>query len=189
MHVELNFVSQILSLTLPDGSAVSPAWPVAARVFHGVPEQAPGVRRWVRTLLAAGEADLDGAEVIVSEMFGNAVLHTRSGNQGGLVTVAVTAGGTIHVHDQGPAEPVQSGGLRPELPGRLREHGRGLVLVTALSQAWGFTPAWRCAAGGPGDPAPQAEGGCVWALPQAASAVQSAGAGASCGMGAGHGRC
>lgn len=165
MRAELDFVAQVLSLTLPDGSTVSPSWPVAARVFRGVPEQTPHVRRWVRTRLAAGPADLSAADLIVSEAFTNAVLHTRSGELGGLVTVAVTAGGTIHVHDQGSAEPVPANGLPPRVPGRLREHGRGLLLVNAMSDAWGFTPGWQCAAGGPGDPAPGADGGCVWARP------------------------
>lgn len=53
------------------------------------------------------------------------------------------------------------------------ENGRGLVLVTALSEAWGFTPADQCRAGGPGDPAPAAHGGCVWACPEQHSVVQS----------------
>lgn len=165
MPVELAFASHENSVTWPGKDAVSPAGPVAVRVFPGIPEQTPLVRRWTRALLAAGSADLDCAEVIVSEMYSNAVLHTKSGDSGGLVAVAVTASGVIHVHDQGSGE-VPPRGLPLAVPGRLREHGRGLVLVTALSQAWGFTPADQCRAGGPGDPAPGAHGGCVWACPQ-----------------------
>jgi anti-sigma regulatory factor (Ser/Thr protein kinase) len=37
----------------------------------------------------------DDAALLVSELFGNSVRHSRSGEPGGMVTVAVTAGGGV----------------------------------------------------------------------------------------------
>src|SRR6266700_3902942 len=76
--------------------------PVAVRVFAGRAEQSGEARRWVRALVcAAGTGLVDEAVLAVGELFGNAVVHTRSGLRGGTVTVAVTGGGVLHVHDLG----------------------------------------------------------------------------------------
>ena len=176
MTAEPRYLPPLPAPDAPGGHAHSLTGPVAVRVFPGRPEQTPHVRRWTRALLAPGPADLDAAEVIVSEIFANAVLHTRSGQPGGLAAVAVTADSAVHVHDQGNAGHIPPCGLPLAIPGRLRENGRGLVLVTALSRAWGFTPAGQCCAAGPGDPAPAARGGCVWAYLPPASCPRSSSA-------------
>lgn len=134
------------------------------RVFPGLPEQARLVRRWVLARLAGRPVDLEAAALIADELFANAVLHTASGDEGGVVTVAVTADSVIHVHDQG-GQPSPARELPLSGPAGLREGGQGRVLVTGLSSTCGLAPAGQCGAAGPGDPAPAAHGGCAWAIP------------------------
>lgn len=163
-HGELNFAEWFRGDQVTDKGA-SPAGETAAvRVFPGLPEQARLVRRWVLARLEGRPVDKEAATLIADELFANAVLHTASGNAGGQVTVAVTADDFIHVHDQGGA-PAPGRDFPLAGPSGLREGGQGRVLVTSLSSACGFTPADQCPAGGPGDPAPAAHGGCAWARP------------------------
>jgi serine/threonine-protein kinase RsbW len=81
------------------------------------------------------------AVLLVSELSGNSVRCSRSGDPGETVTVAVMAGGGIvrvEVADRsGPVRP----GLR--LAGGDSDGGRGLGLVAALAAQWG----WRRCAG------------------------------------------
>ena len=144
--------------------------PVAVRVFPGRADQAAQARRWIRGL-AAGAAELAcaDAELVVSELFANAVQHTRSGDEGGTVTVAVTADGVIHVHDLGTAGRPACPGLAEAAPGGLRQletSGRGLFIVAALCPERESRPAARCPAAGPGDPAVTAGGCCICCRPQ-----------------------
>jgi len=135
--------------------------PVAVRVFPGQAGQAAQVRRWVRALASrpGGPAPGDLA-LIAAELFANAVLHTRSGQAGGKVTVAVTAGGVVHVHDYGTAGPCPGLAAGPAAGGDGREDfGRGLQIVAALSAGLAHLPASWCPVTGPDDPA-AAEGGC-----------------------------
>jgi serine/threonine-protein kinase RsbW len=136
------------------------AGPVAVRVFPGLAEQAAEARRWVRALAAhRGGLDPDAVELIAGELFANAVLHTRSGQVGGKVTVAVTADGVVHVHDCGTAGPCPGLAGGPAADGGWREEsGRGLEIVAALSAGLAHLPAAWCPAGGPDDP--EGAGGC-----------------------------
>lgn len=143
--------------------------PVAVRVFPGQAGQAGQARRWVRALVsAAGVLRTADAELAAGELFANAVRHTRSGTRGGMVAVAVTADGVIHVHDQGDGSGQPGARMTALLPGNedLPAGGRGLAIVAALCAGWGCMPANRCRAAGPGDPAAATEGGCcVWCRP------------------------
>jgi serine/threonine-protein kinase RsbW len=142
--------------------------PTAVRVFPGQAGAAGEARRWVRSLTAvAWAAPVDDVELVAGEPFANAVLHSRSGNEGGLVTVAVTEDGVIHVHDLGAAGPAPWAMPTASLPdGRgLAEAGQGLLLVAALSGECGLMPAAQCAAAGPDDPAAEAGGCCAWSRP------------------------
>jgi anti-sigma regulatory factor (Ser/Thr protein kinase) len=147
------------------------ASPAAVRVFPGQADQVPHARRWVRDLaLAASAGAADEAELVLAELFTNAVLHTASGTQGGTVTVAVTADGVIHVHDLGMTGTAPCPGLPgPARPadGRLPECGRGLLIVAALSTGCVHLPAARCPVAGPGDTAAQAVGCCTRCHPAA----------------------
>lgn len=106
-------------------------------VLPGVTWSVPVARRCAGEILAAaGHRNVERAHLVVSELVGNAVLHTASGLSGGLVTVeivavdAVTA--RIAVTDDG-AETVP----RPREPDEVSCDGRGLMLVERMSARWG----------------------------------------------------
>jgi anti-sigma regulatory factor (Ser/Thr protein kinase) len=146
--------------------------PVAVRVFPGQPSQSRQVRHWVSALITAAGLSVADAELAAGELFANAIRHTRSGIQpGGKVTVAVTADGAVHVHDQGDGTGAPGTRMTALVPGndRLPVNGRGLLIVAALSATWGYLPASQCPAAGPDDPAAPS-GCCVWfRLPPAAT--------------------
>ncbi len=109
-----------------------------SRRFAGTAQAAHDARGFARRALAGHPAS-DDAELIVTELFSNAIAYTASGLPGGTVTVTVrvTAGtAVVTVLDQGqPEAPLLAAG-----PGGLAEHGRGLVLVDALADDWGTCP-------------------------------------------------
>lgn len=144
--------------------------PVAVRVFPGQADQAAEARRWVRALACeAGTLAADDAALVLTELFANAILHTRSGDEGGTVTVAVTADGVIHVHDLGSTGQPPCPSLATTAPAGLRLlelTGRGVPIVAALCPAPRAMPAAQCAVAGPGDPAAHAGGCCVSCHPQ-----------------------
>jgi anti-sigma regulatory factor (Ser/Thr protein kinase) len=88
----------------------------------------------------------------VTELFANAIAYTSSGRPGGAVTVAIRIAGdgaaVVTVLDEGSPEAP----LLPVPAGGLAEHGRGLVLVDALTDGWGTAPdpggrsVWFCCA-------------------------------------------
>ncbi|HEX2743274.1 MAG TPA: ATP-binding protein [Streptosporangiaceae bacterium] len=87
-------------------------------------------------MLGPGHPCGDDAALLVSELFGNSVRHSRSGAAGGTVTVAVSAGDglvRVEVTDRGGPEVPE---LRPV--GRDAEGGRGLQLVAGLAARWGW---------------------------------------------------
>ncbi|MEV3932476.1 MULTISPECIES: ATP-binding protein [unclassified Streptomyces] len=98
------------------------------------PESVAGARRLTRARLAdwgvAGDAH-ESAVLIVSELVTNAVVHTASTR---VVSELACDGGRlrISVQDQGH----QPGGPRLSHDAQ-GEHGRGLLLVDAMSAAWG----------------------------------------------------
>ncbi|MET7329491.1 ATP-binding protein [Nonomuraea sp. NPDC005650] len=84
-----------------------------------------------------GHRNIDNAQLVTSELAGNAVLHTRSARPGGLITTKVTevrAGLVrIEVIDEGSATLP-----RPRTVSGYACHGRGLRLVELLSERWGI---------------------------------------------------
>ncbi|WP_344936196.1 ATP-binding protein [Sphaerisporangium flaviroseum] len=106
------------------------------RVFPGRPEQASQARRFVRLVLA-GAPIVEEAELIVSELAGNALRHTRSAPDGFFV-VEVTWNATdvrIAVRDDGGSGVPRLGGTEPSPD---EEGGRGLVMVAALATRTGY---------------------------------------------------
>jgi anti-sigma regulatory factor (Ser/Thr protein kinase) len=102
----------------------------------GRAERARVARAFVTAVLGPGHPCTDVAVLLTSELFGNSVRYSRSGEPGETVTVAVTAGGGIirvEVADR-------SGRGVPELhpAGEDAERGRGLGLVAALAARWGW---------------------------------------------------
>ena len=87
-------------------------------------------------LAAAGHRDVEDARLIVSELVGNALIHTASGLQGGVVTVEVVAVDAeivrVEVTDDGAVTVPRA---------RVSDvddcHGRGLWLVEQVSLKWG----------------------------------------------------
>ena len=102
----------------------------------GRAERARVARAFVGGVLGPGHPCGDDAALLVSELFGNSVRHSRSGAAGGTVTVAVSAGdGLVRVEVTD-----RSGPEVPELypAGRDAEGGRGLQLVAGLAARWGW---------------------------------------------------
>jgi anti-sigma regulatory factor (Ser/Thr protein kinase) len=117
---------------------IVPAPPVI-RVLPGAPASATAARRLTRQLLGDDHPALDTAMLLMSELVTNSVLHSRSRQPGGTVTVAVCAGPTsvlIQVRDDGgPFEAPLGAASGAGASGA--EHGYGLLLVDALAESWG----------------------------------------------------
>ena len=97
----------------------------------GFPEEVSRARRWTRDILR-GSPMADDAELIVSELSANAILHTASGLEAGSFHLALA------VSRQVIALSVTDGGGTGTAPKAEHqdgeaEHGRGLGMVTALA--------------------------------------------------------
>lgn len=92
-------------------------------------------RAVVRELLERWSLDdlVDDATLVVTELVGNAVTHARSECR--LAVVRSTTGVRIEVQDHGEGTP------EPQPPSSESEHGRGLLIIAALSTAWGIDEA------------------------------------------------
>jgi anti-sigma regulatory factor (Ser/Thr protein kinase) len=117
-------------------SLTSPSWRVA---LPHTTAAVPVARALVRTALAERRhaADSDTAELLTAELVANAVEHTSGNTPIELVVELLPTGCQVEVHDGDPAPP---GDLtRPTLdpPDPWQEHGRGLLLIRALSSSCG----------------------------------------------------
>jgi anti-sigma regulatory factor (Ser/Thr protein kinase) len=125
--------------TLHERPSAPASWRIA--LPHTV-AAVPMARALVRTALAELEhsADSDTAELLTAELVANAVEHTSGDAPIELVVELLPSGCQVEVHDGDPAPP---GALtRPirELPDPWQEHGRGLLLIRALSSSCGHRP-------------------------------------------------
>ncbi|MET9696505.1 ATP-binding protein [Streptomyces sp. NPDC006529] len=120
---------------MPDDSA----WRIA---LPHTTAAVPIARALVRTALAeaATGADSDTAELLTAELVANAVEHTRADGPIELVVELLANGCQVEVHDGDPRPP---GDLHPPPPDPWQEHGRGLLLLSALSSACGHRPTAR----------------------------------------------
>jgi anti-sigma regulatory factor (Ser/Thr protein kinase) len=103
----------------------------------------PGLVREARAFVARtlsshrlnADADADAATLLTSEVVTNAILHSRSGIDGGTVTIVVIRvphGVLIEVIDDGSADtPIVKGDL-------YAAEGHGLYLVQHLAAQWGY---------------------------------------------------
>jgi anti-sigma regulatory factor (Ser/Thr protein kinase) len=109
--------------------------------FPGVPESLAGVRAYVRGAVARHGSDVaDVAALLATEIATNSVIHSRSGQPGGHISIAVIDGETtvrVQVLDQGSDESVPLVRAGAE---SLREHGHGLIIVENLAACWGSEP-------------------------------------------------
>ncbi|SFK85696.1 Anti-sigma regulatory factor (Ser/Thr protein kinase) [Streptomyces pini] len=113
-------------------------------------ESVARARRLVRGLLAgwgADEESRDTAVLVVSELFTNAVVHTGSGSvvcelrqeKGAAAEEGTPLRLEVRGRRPGPSAGPTS---RTRPPGE--EHGRGLLLVGAVSDAWGIREVHGC---------------------------------------------
>ncbi len=106
----------------------------ASVTLPGVETSVARGRRFVRETLGTRHPALENVALGVSELATNAIMHTPSGD-GGQVTIRVVAGGsTVR------AEVVNDGTAHTKP--RVRrdaeaEHGRGILILEALADAWG----------------------------------------------------
>ncbi|MFG2311932.1 ATP-binding protein [Streptomyces sp. NPDC048566] len=102
----------------------------------------PVARALVRAALAELEqaADSDTAELLTAELVANAVEHTAGDGPIELVVELLPTGCRVEVHDPDPAPPGDLTLPHPAEPDPWQEHGRGLLLVRALSSSCGHRP-------------------------------------------------
>lgn len=145
-----------------------------AKTFDGVPESVPAARRFVAGVLGTTSfAGTDTMLLITSELATNAIEHSLSARPGGKVSVSVTVEYghvQVAVGDDGPPD-----GMAPLVPAECPdpdgESGRGLWLVSALADRWGYDGDGRFWArlplvSAPARPAePAADPGALFALP------------------------
>ena len=105
----------------------------------GCPEQVGLARAFVARTLRTNQvgADPDAATLLTSEIVTNAIQHTKSGVDGGTVTIVVigvSRGVLVEIIDDGSAgTPVVKGDL-------YAAEGHGLFLVQHLASQWGYLP-------------------------------------------------
>ncbi|MET8452571.1 ATP-binding protein [Streptomyces sp. NPDC005209] len=102
----------------------------------------PVARALVRTALTEREhaADCDTAELLTAELVANAVEHTAGHGPIELVVELLPTGCQVEVHDADPAPPGNLTRPTVETPDPWQEHGRGLLLIRALSSSCGHRP-------------------------------------------------
>ena len=103
----------------------------------------PVARALVRTALAELEhgADCDTAELLTAELVANAVEHTVVGDSPiELVVELLPSGCQVEVHDPDPMPPFDLTCPGAQAPDPWQEHGRGLLLIRALSSSCGHRP-------------------------------------------------
>lgn len=107
-----------------------PQW---TQTYPGIPSMVPVARAFVRAMFV-GSPHADDAELVVSEFATNSLLHTASSTI--RVDVQSKPGwARIAVADQGSLADWRREDTVDEA---LDEHGRGLLLVDALADRWGY---------------------------------------------------
>ncbi|MFD0398607.1 ATP-binding protein [Kitasatospora sp. NPDC127121] len=113
--------------------------PFAARLDSRT-ESTPVARQLLRAYLAAlptGDRYRDTAELLLGELFANAVQHTADAPTDCLIEVHFALANDrlrLEVHDAGTGRP----SLHTPTPDD--EHGRGVLLVNELAEKWGCCP-------------------------------------------------
>ncbi|MFI1165993.1 ATP-binding protein [Streptomyces sp. NPDC020801] len=97
----------------------------------GFPEEVSRARRWTRDILR-GSPLAEDAELIVSELSANAILHTASGLESGSFHLALAVSPQVialSVSDDGGATTAP----KAEHQDQDAEHGRGLGMVSTIA--------------------------------------------------------
>lgn len=105
-------------------------------LFPPTASAAERARRFVSSTLAAWAAadrfDQYVLELVVTELFSNALRPSRGGSWVRITVTLIAGTVRVEVHDPDPRVPGP-----PRRPGDDSESGRGLLLVQALSSSWG----------------------------------------------------
>lgn len=102
----------------------------------GTPYAASQARALVGDLLGDDHPTVHDATLTVSELVSNATAHSRSGQPGGTLIIAVEMApepGDVRIQVR------DGGGLQAPVPtaaGPDGEHGRGLAIISALAAEW-----------------------------------------------------
>ncbi|MFF4259161.1 ATP-binding protein [Streptomyces sp. NPDC001663] len=129
--------------TAPPVAPLRGAPTTATLRLSGTDQECAQARAFTQGALSRWQLDhcRDDALSIVSELVGNAVLHARPGSPTDEGEPGVWLKLTVRpahlvcaVTDQGSTLPIC-----PRTTGSLHEHGRGLHIVEALSEHWGWT--------------------------------------------------
>jgi anti-sigma regulatory factor (Ser/Thr protein kinase) len=118
-------------------AAGSRASVLGSLTIPGRPEQVGLARAFVVRTLSLNQvgADTDAATLLTSEIVTNAIQHTKSGVEGGTVTIVVIGvprGVLVEIIDDGSAgTPIVKGDL-------YAAEGHGLFLVQHLAAQWGY---------------------------------------------------
>jgi anti-sigma regulatory factor (Ser/Thr protein kinase) len=128
-----------------NGSAVHDRLPASASWRIALPHTTaavPVARALIRSALAELEhsADSDTAELLTAELVANAVEHTAGEGPIELVVQLLPGGCQVEVHDPDPAPPGNLTRPCAGEPDPWQEHGRGLLLIRALSSSCGHRP-------------------------------------------------
>ena len=121
----------------PRRTGGSRATVLGSLTIPGRPEQVSTARAFVAQTLNTHRvgADSDTATLLTSEIVTNAIAHTKSGVEGGTVTIVVIGlprGVLVEVIDDGSAgAPIVKGDL-------YASEGHGLFLVQHLAAQWGY---------------------------------------------------
>jgi hypothetical protein len=108
------------------------------RTFPEASASVPGARRFVAESLPGIDPGVrDTAGLLVSELATNAIVHAAS--EFAVTVVYPTASGRVRIEvtDQDGTKPA------PKRPGPTAPHGRGLLLVSTMADAWGVRAARR----------------------------------------------
>lgn len=112
---------------------------ILSRTVAGKPSSVPAARAALRAFLGPGPRT-DDAALIVSELATNAVRHSNSRDGTFELRLRARDGRLlIEVIDEGAATAATPAGEPDESLGepRLRESGRGLLIVESLADRWG----------------------------------------------------
>ncbi|MGW1722139.1 ATP-binding protein [Streptomyces sp. NPDC002306] len=126
-------------LTLHERPSASASWRIA---LPHTAAAVPVARALVRTALTEVEhaTDSDTAELLTAELVANAVEHTSGSAPIELVVELRPTGCQVEVHDPDPVPPGDLTRPVTGVPDPWQEHGRGLLLIRALSSSCGHRP-------------------------------------------------
>ena len=119
-------------------TAATEPTPLIALALSGTPYSAQMARFYVRAALAYHDLGdfTDDAVAVTSELVTNAIEHAGAPQFGlQIVRLADPEAVAVMVTDPSPLPPIKR-----DPPGD-NEHGRGLYIVEALSDRWGWQPA------------------------------------------------